>query len=300
VLVGGGTKLAQSGFTYSEMSTHAIDSVATQFTQDTNGGISVRFLKCSALVLALSASALFAEKKEHVWSIGKVLDEGRARTFIGMYNNSSSSTSTNGSVNGTANSSTYGSSTSTNYDGNYSGNSTTSSSGLSTPIYKVYDNLVVEGSDMVYVTSERLRWRWSKGAHVAVNGEVKYYAEGRKLHLLDDDGKEHSVDILKEIRKPTSPEHPATQAPPSGASLTPAAANSSPAVATASVSIDSTPSGADIEIDSSFVGNTPSAVQVASGPHTITVKKKGFADWTRNLNVTGGNVHVNAELDSKP
>jgi hypothetical protein len=193
----------------------------------------VRFLKCSALVLAFSVSAALGEKKEHVWNVGKVLDEGQARTFIGMYNNSSSSTSTNGSVNGTANSSTYGGSTNTNYDGNYSGSSTTSSSDLSTPMYKVYDNLIVEGSDTVYVTSERLRWRWSKGAHVAVNGEVKYYADGRKLHLLDDDGKEHSVDILKEIRRPAPPTPPPTQAPLSSASLTPTAATLSPAITTA-------------------------------------------------------------------
>lgn len=37
---------------------------------------------------------------------------------------------------------------------------------------------------------------------MAVNEVVKYYVEGRKLHILDDDEKEHSVEILKEIRKP--------------------------------------------------------------------------------------------------
>ena len=64
------------------------------------------------------------------------------------------------------------------------------------------------------------------------------------------------------------------------------------------MAIDSTPPGADIEIDGAFVGDTPSTVPVAPGSHKIAVKKKGFADWTRTMNVTGGNVHLNAELEA--
>jgi hypothetical protein len=73
-----------------------------------------------------------------------------------------------------------------------------------------------------------------------------------------------------------------------------------PAVAQAALSIDSTQPGADIEIDDAFVGNTPSTVSVAPGTHKITVKKKGFTDWTKTLNVTGGSVHLNAELEQAP
>jgi hypothetical protein len=67
--------------------------------------------------------------------------------------------------------------------------------------------------------------------------------------------------------------------------------------AQASLTIDSTPVGADIEIDGGFVGNTPSTLTLTPGSHQIAVKKKGFADWTKTLNVTGGNVHLNAELE---
>lgn len=60
----------------------------------------------------------------------------------------------------------------------------------------------------------------------------------------------------------------------------------------------SVPDGADIEIDGSFVGNTPSDVQVREGDHTVTVKKAGFKDWERKLKVSGGSsVHLNAELE---
>jgi hypothetical protein len=70
-----------------------------------------------------------------------------------------------------------------------------------------------------------------------------------------------------------------------------------PAITQASLVIDSSPPGADIEIDGAFVGNTPSTVPVAPGSHEIAVKKKGFTDWTRKLNVTGGSIHLSADLD---
>lgn len=68
----------------------------------------------------------------------------------------------------------------------------------------------------------------------------------------------------------------------------------------ASLTIDSDPSGADIEVDGNFVGNTPSTVKVGAGNHSVVVKKKGFADWSRKLNVTGGNIHLSAELEAAP
>jgi hypothetical protein len=76
-----------------------------------------------------------------------------------------------------------------------------------------------------------------------------------------------------------------------------ASAQAPAAAAQASLAVDSAPSGADIEIDGGFVGDTPSTVSVATGSHQITVKKKGFVDWTKTLNVTGGTVHLNAELE---
>lgn len=69
--------------------------------------------------------------------------------------------------------------------------------------------------------------------------------------------------------------------------------------AQASLVINSTPPGADIEIDGAFVGNTPSTVSIAPGGHQISVKKKGFTDWTKTLNVTGGTVHLIAELEQE-
>lgn len=70
-----------------------------------------------------------------------------------------------------------------------------------------------------------------------------------------------------------------------------------PATVQVAIAIDSTPPGADIEIDGAFVGNTPSTVPTAPGSHQIVVKKNGFADWVKILNVTGGSIHLNADLE---
>jgi len=66
----------------------------------------------------------------------------------------------------------------------------------------------------------------------------------------------------------------------------------------AKVALESNPSGADIEVDGSFVGNTPSDLQLTEGEHTISVKKTGFNNWERKLKVSAGNnVHLSAELE---
>jgi PEGA domain len=68
--------------------------------------------------------------------------------------------------------------------------------------------------------------------------------------------------------------------------------------ASARLQIDSTPPGADIEVDGSFVGTTPSDVQVMEGDHTVVVKKSGFKNWERKLKSSAGsNVHIGAELE---
>ena len=68
----------------------------------------------------------------------------------------------------------------------------------------------------------------------------------------------------------------------------------------ASLSVESSSPGADIEVDGAFVGSTPSTVSVTPGQHTIAVKKKGYADWSRAMNVSGTGVRLNAELEAKP
>lgn len=67
---------------------------------------------------------------------------------------------------------------------------------------------------------------------------------------------------------------------------------------TAQLQVTSTPDGADIEIDGSFVGNTPSTVGVAAGQHDMVIKKSGFKPWERKITVSSGQVNVNAALEA--
>jgi hypothetical protein len=63
-----------------------------------------------------------------------------------------------------------------------------------------------------------------------------------------------------------------------------------------SLTITSRPVGADIYLDQSFVGNTPSTLKVPSGKHGVSVRKAGFQDWVRDMNFSGGTITLNAEL----
>ncbi len=63
---------------------------------------------------------------------------------------------------------------------------------------------------------------------------------------------------------------------------------------TATVTVTSSVAGADIEVDGSFVGSTPTTLQLTAGPHRIVVKS-GDKTWDRTLQVTAGSaVSLNA------
>ncbi|MGA9305279.1 MAG: PEGA domain-containing protein [Candidatus Sulfotelmatobacter sp.] len=66
---------------------------------------------------------------------------------------------------------------------------------------------------------------------------------------------------------------------------------------TVKVWFTSNPPGADIEIDGNFVGNTPSSVELATGDHSVTIKKSGYGAWARKLKVMGGDIKLNADLE---
>ena len=71
------------------------------------------------------------------------------------------------------------------------------------------------------------------------------------------------------------------------------------AVATPGVTIQASVANCDIEVDGSFVGSTPSTLNLAPGEHDIVVKKAGYQDWTRSMTVASGTIRVNAEMVAK-
>lgn len=73
----------------------------------------------------------------------------------------------------------------------------------------------------------------------------------------------------------------------------------SPPTATRSaVTISSSPTGADIFVDDGFAGNTPSILNIPAGKHVVAVRKSGFQEWVRNVDLYGGSITLNAELVS--
>ena len=128
--------------------------------------------------MLLPLVALWAEKVRN-WQTGTVLDTKRSRYFAGTIG-SGNTTGTTDSSNGT-----------------YQGQTTTDN----TAVYRVFQTFAIEGDTRVYIAEERLRWRWSKPANVTVNATVKFAVEKRKLFVIDDDGKEHEMEIVKQVLK---------------------------------------------------------------------------------------------------
>jgi len=75
-------------------------------------------------------------------------------------------------------------------------------------------------------------------------------------------------------------------------------ATQAPVDAKTKVEIQSEPTGADIEVDGAFMGNTPSVLELPPGEHVIAVKKSGYKTWERKLKLTGGSVKLNPQLEA--
>ena len=149
------------------------------------------FLLAASAFLCGAYQASGAEKVRD-WQTGKVLDSERSRYFAG----------TVGDANTTGHAQANG-----NY-GSYHGHTNTSE----TAIYRVYESFMIEGETHAYLAQEHLRWRWSKAANLTVNGPVKFAIEKRKLFVIDEDGKEHEMEIVKRIlrlpaEQPSNPQN---------------------------------------------------------------------------------------------
>ncbi len=74
--------------------------------------------------------------------------------------------------------------------------------------------------------------------------------------------------------------------------------NAAPAAGIGTVSLASTPDGADVYVDNQFYGNSPATLKLKAGKHTITVKMSGYKDWSRDLSTDGGSeAHLTATLE---
>jgi hypothetical protein len=83
------------------------------------------------------------------------------------------------------------------------------------------------------------------------------------------------------------------------ASSAPSAAASVAVAEKTTLEITSNPPGAEIELDGSFSGDTPSSITIAPGEHTLKVGKPGYKPWERKMKTTSGNVKVVVELEQQ-
>jgi len=131
-----------------------------------------------AFFTVLSCLSAVAKDKVRDWQTGILRDSSRSRYFAGTIGNAN----TNGSVND---------------NGSFNGSTNSSE----TAVYRVYQNFEIECDQFVYLAQERIKWRWSKAADVAVNEKVKFAVDKRRLYVLDDEGKEHEMEIINRILK---------------------------------------------------------------------------------------------------
>lgn len=137
------------------------------------------------LLLLVVATTAIGAQKQRDWQKGTVLDSQRSSYFAG----------TVGSANTTGTAQANGG------YGTYQGNTTSSQAA----VYRTYETFLIEGDTYAYMAQERLRWKWSKPANLTVNGPVKFAVQKRKLFVVDDDGKEHEMEIVKRILKQPKP-----------------------------------------------------------------------------------------------
>lgn len=74
-------------------------------------------------------------------------------------------------------------------------------------------------------------------------------------------------------------------------------AASSAAAQAGDVTVTSTPDSADVFVDGTFKGNTPSTLKLTPGKHMVKVTSAGYKDWEREIDVSAGSdVKLNAKL----
>lgn len=108
-------------------------------------------------------------------------------------------------------------------------------------------------------------------------------------------GQPISVDPKDRKEIPTTVAVAEVSAPPEGKSASDKG-EAKPA-ALGVVKLESTPPGADVEVDGRYVGNTPAQLKLTPGKHSIKVTAPGHKAWVRELDVLADSeVSLNAAM----
>ena len=148
----------------------------------------------------------------------------------------------------------------------------------------------VKPSETVYLEMVLLPGTWRGGGRLVPVSQEDAKSALLKLKPLDD--KEG------DISEGSTPPPAQAQVPAADIAQAEPHAESGPAAQPASVTVKSTPPGADINVDGKFMGSTPSTIQLAPGEHQVSVEKEGLRPWQRTMTVSaGGNITIDANLE---
>ena len=69
---------------------------------------------------------------------------------------------------------------------------------------------------------------------------------------------------------------------------------------TGTLDVHSTPEGAEVYVDGTFIGNAPATLKLTPGQHTIRVAQSGYKEWSREIGVQAGSAaHLSASLEKQ-
>jgi hypothetical protein len=137
---------------------------------------------------------------------------------------------------------------------------------------------------------------WTATTHFPLNGDHKvrsyaYYTGFAAADTILDALKSvdlSSVSLGTPGAGPTAPNTAPSAAP--GAAPPAPSPDAAPAVPddAASVQLSSDPTGAEITIDGSYAGNTPSLIKLRPGTHSIKMTMPGYVPWVRSIETAAG------------
>jgi hypothetical protein len=132
----------------------------------------MKMRKFLVLCLVLT-STVWAKAQTRDWQTGTLMETEQQKVLEGS--------TTNRTTNGSGS------------NGNYSQDSTTTK----TDNYDTYQVFTISGGQTIYVARERLYFPWSKPSLTTVGQPVKFAVEKNNLYILDAEGKQHKLGIVK-------------------------------------------------------------------------------------------------------
>jgi hypothetical protein len=150
---------------------------------------------------------------------------------------------------------------------------------------------------LIDANSTKTLWAYSVNKQRGGGKNSQSMAEAVAKHLKDFVESKAGQDILTASGSAPASAQP-EPSPAADNSQTEEAVVARTTMQPATVTVKSTPPGADITVDGKFMGNTPSTIQLTPGDHVVEIEKEGLRPWQRGMTISaGGNITIAATLD---